>query len=1263
MADVALAMGSSVLSAFLQVVFDRMATKEFLNLFRGRENDGELLEKLKLNLQIVGDVLDDAENKQTSSLAVKGWLNKLHDTIYEADDLLDEINTEALRLKVEAKCHNSTSQVSALNYSSSFSNDFLGKMMPQIEKMVARLDWFIQQINPMGLRVIEPKRQSCRTPSTSLVDEATVYGRDADKEKIIKMLLSESANGVNFTVISVVGLGGIGKTTLAQLIYKDNRVQNHFPTKAWVCISEDYDAARITKELLGELGIPFSDMGENLNSLQMKLQLGLTQKKFLLVLDDFWNRDYSDWDRFKVLFTGAMQGSKIIVTTRDEKIALMMCKKESIYSLDLIAEEDCCSLFEKHAFENIDGDQRLELEDIGKKIVKKCARLPLAVKTVAGLLRSKTTAEEWEDILVSEVWTQTDNEDDILPALRLSYSHLPSRLKRCFACCAVFHKDFQFKKEEIIHLWQANDLLEPPGENRGIEQIGEEYLRELRLRSLLEQSTNGLFSMHDLVNDLAIAVSRRYCYRLEDNDPEHGKIGSISYFSYHPSSFHDTFHKFELLRETKNLRTFLPLSKRRGGKGLSHKFLHEMLPKFRSLRFLSLLFYKIHKLPDSISDLKHLRLLNLSSTPLETLPECICALYNLQTLLLSDCEKLEELPVSLAKLINLSYLDISGTPLKKMPLYMSRLRNLRVLTNFIVGKDSGSMIEELGKFPKLRGRLFISKLENVCSGRDASMANLKGKKHLDELTLEWNGAINDSQAVRDVLDNLQPHSSIKHLKIIGYGGTTFPDWLGNSSLSHLESLSLSNCENCFSLPALGQLESLQSLEIFGMDHISDLAEDFYGDISATKPFPSLKKLRIEKLPEWERWYIPEGEVFNRLKKLSIIDCPKLIGELPQQLASLQSLEISGCDNLVCPSGRLSIFNEEIRQKFSSLRELKISALKNLTELPLQLNQLFRLTVDDCGSLLPSHVSRLPASLYSLEYKGCCNLELESSSGEDGGALERLILENCDTVKVKVEWLASFPMLKRVQFYKCKSVEMLSVPAAPAPGIGNQSGMTTTTTTSSTSSVMASLQHLHISGCDDLMSFRAPSLTELYILDCEKLTSLPQRMESLLPSLRYLYLGNCPEIECFPEGGLPSTLQALKIFGCKKLVSRRREWGLEKLPSLTESVISGPCDEVESFPEEDWLLPCTLQYLHLNYLQNLKVLNYSALRHLTSLQNLGFNDCPRLQSLPEEGLPASLTELRFSKCPLLKPRLEWEKGQDWPKVAHIPCVKVDGQLIP
>ncbi|XP_027158920.1 putative disease resistance RPP13-like protein 1 [Coffea eugenioides] len=1202
--------GGSLLSAFLQVLFDRMASPELLNLFRKRKADDELLKKLKINLLAVGAVLDDAENKEISSQAVKEWLEELHEIVYQADDLLDEINTEALRVKVESEYKSSTSfLVSASTYISSFSNQFFKRIMPEIQKVVISLEGFIQQINPLGLQVVESKIQSCRLPSTSLVDEDAVYGRDVEEENIIQMLLSEDEKGDDVSVVSIVGQGGIGKTTLAQLVYNDKRVKNHFPTKAWVCVSEEYNATRITKELLRELDISFSDSGESLNSLQVKLQQGLTDKKFLLVLDDVWNDDYDEWYKLKMLVKGGSEGSKIIVTTRDERIALMMGHKMSIHHLGLLSEEDSWVVFEKHAFGGKDNEIRPELEVIGKKIVNKCEGLPLAVKTIAGLLRSRSTVEEWEEILRNDLWNQTRNPNGILPALRLSYMHLPSHLKRCFAYCAVFQKDFWFSKQEIIQLWHANGLLERPRNNESIEDIGEVYLRELRLRSLLWQSTDNTFSMHDLINDLARFVSGKYCLRLEDHYPGYGTTARVRNFTYYPS-YYDTFDKLKLLREAKSLRTFYPVCRSNFAfrdEIISNKFLHDVLPGFKSLRVLSLYNRSILKLPDSFRHFKQLRILNLSHTPIEKLPDWICTIYNLQTLLLSDCEHLEELPKDLGKLINLCFLDISGVPLKKMPMKMGRLKNLQVLTAFVAGKDYGLTIEELGKLPMLGGKLLISGLEKVSGGREASMANIKGKNQLESLTLKWNDDGDGSQVARDVLDGLQPHSSIKHLKINGYCGTRFPNWLETPSFCHIESISLINCEYCLRLPALGQLQSLKSLEIVGMSNISALTEDmYYGDNCEIKPFPSLRKFKIENMQQLEKWDIPEGEVFCSLEDLSIIDCPKLVGELPKQRSSLKILEISGCDRFVLSNGRLSILDEHIQQ-LSSLYLLTVSRMENLKELSPELNKL--------------------------------------------ACLEWLKIRDCDSIKVVS--LGLFPMLKDVDIGNCKGMEMLSV--LPR-GIGNQS------------SSLTSLQSLEICDCDNLMSFPdeglpAPNLKSMCIACCKKLKSLPARMESLLPSLQGLTLIGCPEIERFPEGGLPTSLQGLGITVCGKLLTSPREWGLMRLPCLRILCVHIMDEAIESFPNEDWLLPCTLEDLTLEVGENIKTLNYSGFQHLTSLQNLRIIGCSLLQSLPEEGLPASLTKLEIWDCPLLKPRLEWEKGRDWSKVAHIPCIIVDKELIP
>ncbi|CDP13826.1 unnamed protein product [Coffea canephora] len=414
--------GGSFLSAFLQVLFDRMATPVFVNLFCNRKADDDLLKKLKGELRTVGAVLDDAENKEIRNQYVKEWLEELHDTFYQAEDLLDRISTEALRIKVETEYQSSTS---TCTYSG---DEFLRRITPEIETIVERLEGYNKKIIPLGLQVLHSRIQSHQKFETPVVDESTFFGRNADKEKIIQMLLFEDADRDNITVIPIVGLCGLGKTTLARMVYEDSRVEMSFPTRAWVCVSEEYDPTRITKEILRELGISFGE-SENLLSLQVKLRGGLTKKKFLLVLDDVWNSNYNQWENLRSPFNGGSRGSKIIVTTWNQQVARMMAKERSIHHLNSMLEEDCRSLFKKHAFENRDGNENAELEETGNKIVTKCRGLPLAVKTVAGILRSKTTPEEWEEILLSEEWTQMDIPDGPMPALRLSYVHLPSHLK------------------------------------------------------------------------------------------------------------------------------------------------------------------------------------------------------------------------------------------------------------------------------------------------------------------------------------------------------------------------------------------------------------------------------------------------------------------------------------------------------------------------------------------------------------------------------------------------------------------------------------------------------------------------------------------------------------------------------------------------------------------------------------------------------------------------------------------------------------------
>jgi hypothetical protein len=493
--------------------------------------------------------------------------------------------------------------------------------------------------------------------------------------------------------------------------------------------------------------------------------------------------------------------------------------------------------------------------------VSKCKGLPLAARTLGGVFHSKTDYKEWEMIAKSSMWSLSN--ENIPLALKLSYYHLSSDEKRCFSYCAIIPKGSTFRKDQLIMLWMAEGFLG----NEDMEDRGNEYFDDLVWRSLFQQSRDdpSSFIMHDLINDLAQYVSGEFCFKV-------GEFGSSKapkktrHFSHQLKDYNHVLKNFEDIHEVPPLRTFASMSdESKFHIDLDEKVLHDLLPMLNRVRVLSLSrqyweLYTLEKivwitpLLDSIGNLKHLRYLDLSAMNMTRLPEKVSALYSLQTLILRGCRHLMVLPTNMSNLINLQHLIIEGTCLREMPSQMSKLIMLQKLTDFFLGKQSGSNLKELGKLVNLRGTLSIWDLQNTLSVQDALEADLKSKKHLEKLRFSWDGRTGDSQRERVILEKLEPHSNVKSLVICGYGGRLFPDWVGDSAFSNLATLTLNQCKNCTSLPPLGQLSSLKQLCVMSLDRIVAVGSEFYGRCpSMKKPFASLQKLEFLFMPRWREW--------------------------------------------------------------------------------------------------------------------------------------------------------------------------------------------------------------------------------------------------------------------------------------------------------------------------------------------------------------------------------------------------------------------------
>ncbi|KAL7204073.1 hypothetical protein ACSBR2_017189 [Camellia fascicularis] len=1246
------------LSAFVKLLFEKMTSfaSSKLPTFEGI---GAQLTNWTNMLSQIEALLIDAEEKQMTDRAVNLWLDDLQDLAYDLDDVVDEFTTEALRQSLKAKPH----QASSSKVWNPIPNFKLGhvmfnfKMRSKIEEITTRLRTSFEQCSKLNLVKIvgttTPTKTWKRPESTSLLKEPRVYGREKDQRKIIELLVGGGESSRNkVDIIPIVGMGGIGKTTLAQMVYNDDTVKKHFDLKAWVCVSDEFDIMKITKAIYDSVTSQTCSFN-NLDQAQVQLKQALVGKKFLIVLDDVWNKKYNDWNDLSSPFNDGAQGSKVVVTTRSRDIARMMATVE-LHDVEILSDEDCWSLFAQHAFENRSIDANPNLVSIGKKIVEKCKGLPLAAKTLSGLLRWKERDEEWVDVLCSKIWDLSHEESDILPALRLSYHHLPSHLKQCFAYCSIIPNDYEFEEEEIVLLWMAEGFILQKREKQ-MEDVGGEYFRELLSRSFFQPSSTGKsskFVMHDLINDLAQVVARETCFRLEDilKYPKQCKNIKKARHSSYMRELYEGMKKFEIFDKAMHLRTFLPFNLPYGLKSfLASNVPLNLLPKLRRLRVLNMSRYHITEVPNSVGDLKHLRYLNLSHTSIEELPESLGSLYNLQTLMLRECTKLKKLPTDLGNLIDLRHLDTTNAHhLEEMPLGIGKLASLQTLSNFIVTKNSGHRLRELGNLIYLRGKLCLSGLQNVVVPLDAREAKLNDKKGLDVLSMEWSVNSNNSRDVRvetEVLDMLQPHIDLKELHIKGYLGTGFPTWIGDPLFSNMADISLDNCGNCASLPPLGQLPSLKKLYITGMSALKHVGCEFYGQ-GGVQPFPLLETLGFENMPEWEDWYTfgdhKEVQPFTCVKSLSIIKCPKLLKMLPTDLPCLNNLYISECPQFLVEGSSISLPS----LTWIAMNDVPLTSLQAVLEM--------RSMVDD--ELISANAkSKHPSSITYLSIGMIKKLELLPKWVTHGlMELEALEITSCEELKTlwknEERVQHSLPAFRGLKIEGCPQLVSLFEEDEDEDNKGQheqqqqqqQEGLPC---------IVRRLEHLTIANCEKLeklprLLHNFTFLGELYVYKCLSLGSFPETgfpctlktlsicdceaLQSLFGcltqindrNLQVLEVGDCPSLTCLIScrgGGLPPTLKQLEIWRCKKLEALLVvEEGMEiTCPSL-ESVSIRDCDRLKYLPDA---LPNNnnnfrnLSRLYLSGCKNLEYIPEGWFHSATNLAHLSIVGCKKLKALP------------------------------------------------
>jgi len=477
------------------------------------------LQRLERLLRRIQATLDDVGEREVEESYVKLWVAELTVLARDAEDVLDDYRYEMLRRRVQELQGSAAAAASSSSASRKRNHEEDGSISERIRKITRRFqistdraalplrpeedddggtserigdiirrfeeisrDRAALQLGPdVGRRIAGRGFQWESRSSSHLFDESLVFGRADEKDRVIEFVLSCS-QGSKTHVLPVVGMGGIGKTTIAQMVYNDGRVQEQFDLMGWVHVSETFDLRRLTIAIYESFTREPCEYSE-LNSVHDVLKQKLRGKSVFMVLDDLWNERQSFWQDLMCPLKDA-ESVMILVTTRSKEIARLVQTVEPVV-LGSLSEEHCWLLFQHYAFGDRIIDEESSLVQVGRKIMQKCGGLPLAVKSIGCLLRSKRDMQTWLEISESEFWEYSDDNEEIFCALRLSFYRLPARLKPCFLLCVLYPKGQPFTKDDMIHLWIAHGYIQTTG-CKTPEKIAGEYFDELNERSLIE---------------------------------------------------------------------------------------------------------------------------------------------------------------------------------------------------------------------------------------------------------------------------------------------------------------------------------------------------------------------------------------------------------------------------------------------------------------------------------------------------------------------------------------------------------------------------------------------------------------------------------------------------------------------------------------------------------------------------------------------------------------------------------------------------------